>query len=123
MSAGVSYAYLLKIYTRKLRTLTAKLGGITQQQASLQDKANLHGGHLSREEFDQQMDLQRESQRLGDLWRKLHPPLRRLAQSVSQQIEGSALDPIESIELSLRLPEFEHQLLLTEDAFRLQGYS
>jgi hypothetical protein len=95
---------LLKEYAQKLN--------------SLRDKVQAIQDLYLRETKQRQQILKAEYRHWEGLFRRLRPPATNLAQQVSQRIEHGRQADLNSVEMKLRLAEFEHALLGNEELFR-----
>jgi hypothetical protein len=94
------------------RTLTRLLTEYTAKWNALRDRAHvLHKEAVARmPEDDLHRILSDDYNNLRPAIQKLTPPSRSLAQHVSQLIEHSGMDILATLELRLRLAEFEQAI-------------
>ncbi len=97
---------LLREYTNKLLELTEEAARIPDEIATSRQITEKLGRVAARRD------------RIVDQFNHVSPPAMELARLVSGQIEDGVLEPIERVELRLRLAEFETRLREAERAIK-----
>ena len=96
---------LLKEFGDKVKSLGEAADGLHTKFAS----NHLFWVGSGNKLLDQRLHLLRED------WKHLKPPIVKLAQHASQQLEHGGLDDVTQLELMLRLAEFESAIRSTEE--------